>query len=237
MRVLVAGGKGFIGSNLCKSLDSHKVFYEPIDLKDGVDICNIQGSDYKVVVLLAAQLDHSDEMYEHNLRIYQWAMKQNAHIIYTSSAAVYADSKTVHIETDPTPAPTIYGRSKLMGEDVIKASHDSWTVFRLANVFGNGDGNGVIDIFKRGGKNIYGDGNDIRDYISVETVCEAIVKVILNPSGYNKQTYNISSGVPLSTNAAFDLFGKGIANYMPARDFDVAYSVLDNSKAVSAGLI
>lgn len=239
MSVLVAGGKGFIGTNLCKLFDAKGIYYEVADLKDGVDVCNIQGNDYHVIVLLAARLDHSQEMYDQNLRIYQWAMRQNAHIIYTSSAAVYGDSLVTRIETDPTPAPTIYGRSKLMGEDVIKASHANWTIFRLANVYGDGDGNGVIDIFKRGGNKIYGDGKNIRDYVPVETVCEAILKVVLHSSQYNRDIYNISSNQPMTTRAAYASFGnwRKKPEYLPPRDFDVEYSVLNNSKATKAGLL
>lgn len=60
---------------------------------------------------------------------------------------------------------------------------------------------------------------------------------MLKLSAYNKQTYNISSEVPKSTNAVFDEFGTGEAIYAPARGFDVGFSVLCNSKAKDAGLL
>lgn len=237
--ILVAGGRGFIGSNLLSLFESHDIRYDVADLKNGVDVCEypIDGNAYDVIVLLAANLNQDMRMFQDNLRIYRWAMRQTAHIIYTSSAAVYADSTTPHTEDDPTPAPTFYGRSKLLGEQLIKKASNRYTILRLANVYGNGDGNGAIDIFKRGGNKIYGVGDDVRDYISVRVVTQALMDIALNPGVYNLQTYNISSGKPKSTKQAFYEFGHGQPEYLPSRGFDVKYSVLDNSKALEAGLI
>ena len=237
MKLLIAGGLGFIGSNLSKMLDSHDIKYDVVDLKSGTDVSSIDGSKYDVIVLLAANLNHDMEMFQHNLPIYKWAARQTAHIIYTSSAAVYADSTLPHSEDEPTPAPTIYGQSKLLGERIIRTALSKYTILRLGNVYGDGDGNGAIDIFKRGGNKIYGLGDDVRDYVSVRTVCNAIMSIALNPSKYNKQIYNISTGKPLSTLQAFNLYGTGLPEYLPARGFDVKYSVLDNYKAKKAGLL
>jgi nucleoside-diphosphate-sugar epimerase len=216
--ILIAGGKGFIGSHVAKVFDGLDAgLYEIADLKDGVDVCTVDGSKYDIIILLAANLGHDMQMFQDNLAIYRWACKQkNAHIIYTSSAAVYADSVQPHSEGEPTPAPTIYGRSKLLGD---------------------GDGNGVIDIFKRGGSSIYGMGNDIRDYVHVKVVAEAIKTIALNPAQYNKEIFNISSGYGRTTNQIWDEYGDGIASYVPSRGFDMECSILNNRKAVNAGLI
>jgi nucleoside-diphosphate-sugar epimerase len=237
MSILVAGGLGFIGSNLCKMLADYDIEHDVVDLKADVDICDFDASGYDVIVLLAADLGHNRDMYLHNLRIYEWVARQTAHIIYTSSAAVYGDSVGAHLEDEATPAPTLYGKSKLLGETIIKATHANYTIFRLANVFGSGDGNGAIDIFKRGGNKIFGVGDDVRDYISVRTVCVALRAVAISPSGYNQQVYNISSCKPMSTRQAFYEFGHGQPEYLDGRDFDVNYSLLDNTKATKASLL
>lgn len=238
--ILIAGGKGFIGSHVAKVFDGLDAgLYDIVDLKDGQDICDLKDtSKYDVIVLLAANLGHDMQMFQDNLAIYRWACKQkNAHIIYTSSAAVYGDSIDAHSETDVTPAPTIYGRSKLLGEQLISQACPNRTLLRLGNVYGDGEGNGVIDIFKRGGSNIYGMGTDIRDYVSVKVVAEAIKRIALNPDAYNKEIFNISSGLGRTTNSVWDEYGTGVGNYVPARGFDVACSVLSSTKAVNAGLI
>lgn len=239
--ILIAGGKGFIGSNLCKLFDGLDVgLYETADLKEGIDVCDIRDtSAYDVIVLLAANLGQDMDMFQDNLAIYKWAMRQNAHIIYTSSAAVYGDTLEPHKETDPTPAPTFYGRSKLIGEQLITQASKRRTILRLGNVYGDGDGNGAIDIFKRGGTKIYGDGQDIRDYVPVQTVCEAIKRIALDPAKYNAEIFNISSGQPMTTRAAFASYSKPpyTPEFLPPRGFDVRHSVLNNRKAIAAGLI
>lgn len=240
--ILIAGGKGFIGSHVAKVFDGLDVgLYEIADLKDGINVCDIKDtSAYDVIVLLAANLGHDMTMFQDNLAIYRWACKQkNAHIIYTSSAAVYGDLVTAHSEFDPTPAPTLYGRSKLLGEQLISQACPNRTILRLANVYGDGEGNGAIDIFKRGGTKIYGDGQDVRDYVHVKVVAEAIKRIALNPDQYNKEIFNISSNMPMTTRAAFASFSKPPfePEFMPPRGFDVRHSVLNNKKAVEAGLI
>jgi len=239
--ILIAGGKGFIGSHVARVFDGLDAgLYDIVDLKDGQDICTVKDtSKYDVIILLAANLGHDMDMFQDNLAIYRWAARQTAHIIYTSSAAVYGDNAEAHTENDVTPAPNIYGRSKLLGEQIISQACQRRTILRLANVYGNGDGNGAIDIFKRGGNKIYGDGEDVRDYVHVDVVAEAIKRIALNPDQYNKEIFNISSFVPVTTNEAYMQYGnEGLAaEYLPARGFDVKYSLLWNAKAKEAGLI
>jgi len=242
--ILIAGGDGFIGKHVAAVLDNLDAgLYEIADLKRGIDVCDIKDtSAYDVIILLAANLGHDMDMFQDNLAIYRWAVRQSAHIIYTSSAAVYADladDLTPHKETDPTPAPTIYGRSKLLGEQIISQGCERRTILRLGNVYGDGDGNGAIDIFKRGGTKIYGDGSDIRDYVSVKIVANAIKDIALNPAKYNKEIFNISSNQPMTTRAAFASFSKEpyTPEFVPARGFDVKASILNNRKAFDAGLI
>lgn len=238
--ILIAGGKGFIGSHVAKVFDGLDAdLYEIADLKDGLDVCTVDGSKYDIIILLAANLGHDMDMFQDNLAVYRWAARQSAHIIYTSSAAVYGNSIVAHTEDEATTAPTLYGRSKLIGEQIISQACKQRTILRLANVYGNGDGNGAIDIFKRGGNKIYGDGEDVRDYVHVDVVAEAIKRIALNPDQYNKEIFNISSFVPVTTNEAYMQYGnEGLAaEYLPARGFDVKYSLLWNAKAKEAGLI
>lgn len=238
--ILIAGGDGFIGKHVAALLDGlDPNLYEIADLKSGTNVCDVDGSKYDVIVLLAANLGHDMDMFQDNLAIYRWAARQSAHIIYTSSAAVYGNSIVPHNENEATIAPTIYGRSKLIGEQIISQASKHRTILRLSNVYGNGDGNGAIDIFKRGGNKIYGDGSDVRDYVPVGVVAEAIKRIVLHPSHYDCDIYNISSNTPMTTNEAYMRFGnEGLAaEYVPARGFDVKYSVLNNRKAIKAGLI
>lgn len=240
-KILIAGGEGFIGKNLQKVFNNlDPDLYDVVDLKTGTNICTFDASGYEVIVLLAANLGHDMDMFQDNMAICKWAMRQTAHIIYTSSAAVYGDHEQPHMEIEATPAPTLYGRSKLLGEQLISQGCKHHTILRLANVYGNGDGNGAIDIFKRGGNSVYGDGSDVRDYVSVKVVANAIKTIALNPTAYDGEIFNISSNHPLTTLEAFHKYGQYellAPIHLPARGFDVKYSVLSNAKALKAGLI
>lgn len=242
--VLVPGYKGFIGSNLWKQKG---LLWKGIDLKDGMDIWNVDTDiDCQAVVLLAAHLGQTPTDYRHNLRVYFWLsmlseMSPNAHVIYTSSAAVYPKApegrKQGWEEAEAGNPPTHYGQSKLLGEQILKDTTKHWTVLRLSNVHGNGDGNGVVDRFRKGQNVIYGDGSAVRDYVPVDVVCEAIKRVLKSPKKYDKEIYNISSGVGKTVNDVWKKYGTGVPRHIKERSFDIPWSVLNNTKAKEAGLL
>lgn len=237
--VLVCGGSGFIGTRLMKNHSN----WTNIDLKEGEDVCDGIYGEYDVIVLLAARLDHTKEDYQANLDIYAAlgeylvTTDKQPHVIYTSSAAVYEDSDVRHEEHARIAPGTIYGQSKLLGEHVVATLADSWTILRLANVFGDGQGNGAIDRFIQGKKTIYGDGMQVRDYVHVSVVANAIEKIIENTTKYDKNVFNISTGSGQTVNEIFKRYGTGEAEYIEPRDFDVPYSVLSNVSAMEEGLL
>lgn len=237
LKVLVVGSQGFIGTRLCQKLDD----YIGVDLKDGKDFCDpiVRGilPEVDIVVFLAASLEQTREAYEYNLKLYTALSSFEARIIFTSSAAVYTDCDVLHIEKEFPKPQTIYGKSKVLGENIIKDLFENYTILRLSNVFGDGDGKGVIDTFKNGGNTIYGDGKQIRDYIYVDTVVTAIKRVIDAPERYTGEVYNISSGSGRMTKNVFNLYGHGQAEFVSPRESDVAFSILDNTKAMDEGLL
>lgn len=239
MKILVAGGDGFIGKHVCAQLEAGKVDFEVIDLQRGTDVCDfdLKPGAFDAIILLAADLGRYLPMYRNNLRIYNWiADQQGMHVVYASSAAVYPDN-VAGMERMETKPPTLYGKSKLLGETIIQATQPSHTILRLANVYGDGEGNGAIDCFKRGENKIYGSGLDIRDYVSVKTVANAFCLAATNPEKYKNDVFNISSGIPMTTLEAFQKYGSGEPQHLEPREFDTKYSLLVNVKAVDAGLI
>lgn len=234
--VLIAGNRGFIGSRLQKANPE----WDGLDLKSGEDIKYARYGDYGFLVLLAANLEQDKRSFDDNVQIASKLLKsppEGMHVVYTSSAAVYGEGWLPHSETEPAHPSTLYGKAKLVGEKMIEMACENYTILRLGNVYGDGDGNGVVDIFKRGGKDIYGDGKQIRDYVPVETVIGAISKIIANPDLYNHSIYNISTGQGLTVKEMFAKHGSGDPQYKSPRHFDVGYSVLDNTKAKRAKLL
>jgi dTDP-4-dehydrorhamnose reductase len=66
-----------------------------------------------------------------------------AAVAYISTDAVFDGKKsTPYTESDPTIPPTVYGRTKLKGEELVRSLPESW-VFRVSLLFGPGKTNFV----------------------------------------------------------------------------------------------
>lgn len=239
-KVLVVGGSGFIGKRvMARHFDWHS-----IDIKHGEDFWVDDCYNYDAIILLAAHLTNAEEDYQNNLRIYDGLVrnvigsKKQPFVLFASSAAVYEPSMGEHFENEFPRPTTLYGKAKLLGEQVVQDICTYYTILRFSNVYGDGDGHGVIDIFQRGGRDIYGSGNQVRDYIYVDKVVTAIERIIASPSRYSGKTFNISTG---AGDTVSDMFTKHSSKkrpkYLTGRDYDIHRSVLNNKAATEAGLL
>lgn len=229
--VLVVGGRGWIGTHLVPELKK-KYYITVLDLKDDNDFLYEPLQRYDAIIFLAVDMARTKEAYEYNkklytqLELYRYSYP-DTRIVYTSSAAVYPDKQRRMKETSTTKPVNYYGKAKLLGENYTKR-FKYHAILRLSNVYGLG-GKGVVDLFKQGKRTIFGDGTQVRDYIDVQIVCEAITKALEFPKKWEGIT-NVSSGMSLSTKRVFEIFGQGNPLYKPARTGDVQYSVLDNTR-------
>jgi len=155
MQVLVTGGDGFVGRNLCAELaerghDVTSLSREPdlSVLPDSVDTVAGNVTDYDsiepafesqdVVVNLVALSplftpDGGNEMHE------------KVHLGGTKNVVAAAEAHDVDrivqmsgVDADPD-GPTHYLRAKGQAEDVVKESDLEWVIFRPSIVFGDGD--------------------------------------------------------------------------------------------------
>lgn len=224
MKVIITGGKGYIGSVLCKKLDC-----DTFDLQDGQDFRNLKDcevfADYDCVVHLGAIADigvceNDHELaYETNVTGTKNILKYAKKMIFTSTAAVYGNvDKPVGVG-DPTNPINFYGYTKLIAESIINKSSIPTTIFRLFNVHGY-DSHSVIDIFEREEKlKVYGD--TWRDFIHVDVVTDRIIEELDKINGHN--TYDIGTGVAQSIIEIATKTGKPV-ELLPPKSSDIKYS-------------
>ncbi|WP_108669031.1 NAD-dependent epimerase/dehydratase family protein [Peribacillus acanthi] len=276
MKVLVAGGYGFIGSFIAERLykEGHDVYIvdnlstgvaENLSFRHKSFILNVESEECETIfrsnsfdaVIFSVTNSNASSSYSNPTKdslssviglenFLHLSGKYNVpKFIFLSSAAVYnyQNEETMTETSEPRPS-TVYGYHKLMGENLCNRwseTHGLKTViFRLPNVYGPRDRKskerGVISIFiekilEQQVIHIFGDGDQIRDFIYVEDVSDAIYRsVISNISG----VYNLSTNSPESINQLLfkleDIHELPKSIYKGSRNGDINHSVLSNKK-------
>lgn len=217
MNIIVTGGNGFIGKQLVRKLSDLEHSVLILDKKSGSDITkhtngfiwfyeNIWGAKgLDALIHLAAIHDvqyaqtHPQETFDTNVygtyNIIQTAIKNKINkFVFVSSAAV--ENKD-----------GVYGMTKYLGEQIVKESEIDYMNLRLFNVYGPEGGGLIGNLIKaRDTKTpfkLYGDGEQTRDFIHVDDVCDAIIKSLDTKYPW---TYEIGTGKSYSVNQVVDLF-------------------------------
>jgi len=172
-------------------------------------------------------------------------------VVYASSSAVYGDSaKLPKVEGDEGNILSPYALTKMVNEQYGKLYTEVYGLecigLRYFNVFGrrqNPDSQyaAVIPKFikalKTGGKvEIYGDGEQSRDFTYIENVIEANLKACVAPKEACGQAYNIAFGKRFTVNQMYSLMCEqmGItyaASYAEPQRGDIRHSLADTAKA------
>lgn len=240
-------------NNLQKS-DNLKLYRINIEKDNLEEIFDIEKPDY--VIHLAAQTSvnysinntyfDADMNIMATIRLLDVCKKYNVKKFLTaSSAAVYGNPKYLPIdENHPTEPMSPYGLSKLTMEKYIQLSDIPFIIFRFSNAYGprqrSSKESGVVAIFDKAMKenapiNIYGDGEQIRDFIYVEDIASICVNVI--ETDVQNEVINFSTNKGVTLNELFDEMSriynyKQTPNYLPERAGDIKDSVLSNKKAL-----
>ena len=170
-----------------------------------------------------------------------------AKVVFASSAAVYGDVSVVPTpETAPTRPLSPYGIDKLTGEHFLHMYSEvhgiPTSALRFFNVYGprqdpSSPYSGVISIFAdraaRGrGLNIYGDGEQTRDFVHVSDVVRALVAALDHRQ--STEPTNVGTGRPTTVealaHAVLDAHGADLPiAHGPPRQGEIRHSVADVS--------
>ncbi len=232
-KVFVTGGAGFIGYHLCSKLsqltndltiydnlssgmmknveDVHKANFVKGDILDLKTLCSLPKSD--LIYHLAAQVVVGFSMenplvdFETNAKgtlcVLEKARKDDAKVVFASSAAVYGNPTVF-----PTPESygfhpfSCYGLSKVVGEEYCQMYREQYgldiVITRFANVYGLRCHGVIHDFLDKLANNpnkleIIGTGQQCRDFVHVSDVVAALVKV--GSEDYvNGEVYNLGLG-------------------------------------------
>ena len=259
--IIITGGAGFVGSMLAQKLHEKNVQFRLVDSKEPKNFkdCFVRAditqyeellkvlSENDIVVHLAA-LTNAHESNKKKKTYFKVNVegtfnvvsacqeKECKKIIFTSSVAVYdPEQKGVIREDSPLKPQNFYGVSKMLGEILVKTSGIDHVILRPSNGYGKG-GHGVINTFvekiKKGEHiEIWGSGNQERDYLHINDFVNAIMLAVENGHG----TYNISAGRNASVNEIVELIKKNAGRSIKVKktqvnEKEIHYSI-SNQKA------
>lgn len=251
--VLLLGGNGFIGSALARRLRQESVPALVVGRQNQETLAEVLPQCGTVVHLASATTPGSSAQQsnlelsnlELTLRLLDLMQAHpEAHLIYFSSGGtVYGNPIQIPVSEHAPIAPlSNHGAGKVAQEAFCEASRargHAVTILRPANAYGPGQvfrhGFGLIRTLLEHAIHgrrleIWGDGSNVRDYVYIDDVVEATMRLISLPS--DSGTYNLGSGTGHSINQVLDIAeaicGRRIDTVRsPPRGIDVQSIVLD----------
>ncbi|MGH9040806.1 MAG: dTDP-4-dehydrorhamnose reductase [Acidimicrobiia bacterium] len=164
MRVLVTGAGGQVGSELAAHLDHHETLSfdrTRLDVADRTQVEQALGSILPDAVVNCAawtDVDGCESDPERAFRVNALAVRHlavacsriGAHLVHVSTDYVFSGDKDgAYLEWDRPDPRSVYGHSKLGGEQELIAHARSWAVARTSWVFGRRGRNFVDAILGR----------------------------------------------------------------------------------------
>jgi UDP-glucose 4-epimerase len=232
-KILVTGGAGFIGFHLCKKLsdftpnltiydnlssgrlenvnDLPKANFIKGDILDLPKLFSMEKAN--LIFHLAAQvvvpysMENPVEDFETNARgtlnVLEKARKDDARLVFASSAAVYGNPTKMPTPETYGPNPfSCYGLSKVVGEEYCKMYVNQYgldiTILRFANVYGSRCHGVISDFLDKIQKNpekleIIGTGLQSRDFVHISDAVDALMLSAVKENALG-QTFNIGFG-------------------------------------------
>lgn len=181
------------------------------------------------------------------IKMCSWIKDTDKKFIFLSSGGtIYGEHDVSPLTEDILPRPiNHYANIKLSIENALRVFHIqnrlNIIIARISNPYGPGQdftkGVGFIDAVLKQSMvgetvEIWGDGNNIRDYIYIDDVCKWLYKLSLYTG--KEYIFNISSGKGITQNKIIEIIKElGVLvkiNYKRARSVDIKKVILDNTK-------
>jgi UDP-glucose 4-epimerase len=253
--VLLLGGNGFIGRALAKRLQLEGIPTHVVGRKNLASLNRLLPQCGTVVHLASATTPGSSARHPEletgnlalTLQLLELLQTQPpTHLVFFSSGGtVYGNPAMLPVKETCLIAPlSHHGAGKAAQEILCRTlctQGHAVTVLRPSNAYGPGQnlrqGFGLVrtlleHVLAGTTLEIWGDGENVRDYIYIDDVVEVALRFIGLPD--DAGTYNLGSGVGFSINQVKDMVEMvcGVrlnTAYHPSRDVDVRGVVLDNT--------
>lgn len=254
--VLLLGGAGFIGAALARRLQLEHIPVHVVGRGNETALAGLLPHCGTVVHLASGTTPGSSarhpELETGNMALTLQLlsllqMQPPTHLIFFSSGGtVYGNPAFIPVTEDSRLAPLSYHGAGKVAQEVLcrtlAVSGHAVTVLRPSNAYGPGQtlrqGFGLIRTLLEHARlgttmEIWGDGENVRDYIYIDDVVEATLRLIRQPEDCG--TYNLGSGTGYSINQVRDMVEQVCGHPLPtayraARGMDVRSVVLDNAR-------
>lgn len=203
--------------NLSSELDSvnkGKYSFISLDLTDKSKVNSFDFSDIRTVLHIASTMPESLDPFDDAFPIIKSNfigtlnlfnnLKNLDFILYLSSVDIYGNNSNLPLkESNLTKPSSNYGLSKLISEKFLEeyASNIPLTILRSSHIYGVGEKvrkvipKFITSALKKEPLTLFGDGEDLRDYVYIDDVVDSIILALNKKSS---GIYNIGSGKPHS---------------------------------------
>lgn len=256
MKCLVTGGAGFIGSNLALELEKqgHDVLvvdnfltgnknnlngfkgkFMELDVSENFDLNEKFDVIFHEAAITDPRYPNDEETYNKNTKgfenIIKLAQKNNAKLIYASTASLYGNGPTPMKEDQEKEILSAYGKSKLEMDNIAAALFDKMHIvgLRYFNVFGPREAykNRAASMIYHLGKQIkagkkpriFKFGEQKRDHIYVKDAVDATIIAVDANSGI----YNVGTGIATTFNDLIKVLDEVLGKNFEPEFFDMPY--------------
>lgn len=262
MRIIVTGGKGFVGKRLItKMMMNHDVYC--YDIEDGQDIRNLHDLDKffeyiqpQCVIHLAARtgvrrsVDHPHEYMTTNIEgtwnVGKMCEQYGCRLVSFSTASVFGNDKPPIKETDPKKPISLYGMTKEVGEHIVNNLKTPTTIVRPFNLYGEG-GRGDQVFFKWINQlktsrrvTIYNTPGSCRGYTYVGDLVDIVSKLAVQWWSWEHEDFNIGGAEIVYLSELYGIFKETVSDFdryvsfvdAPESDIIANYACIEKANTV-----